>query len=194
MKLWAYALAAAALALPAARASTTTTVPGLVYTPGYGNSIVASYDPQTLERSGPRLRLGGNASSWSWSPRHRYLAVASYPQRLTVLDPSSMRVVARIRIADRGGVVRAVTWTRPDRVVALTDTPQGVLLSTLDIGAGRAVGRALIPRTVAWRFDRVPGGLVFLFGRRGRIGPVGLAAVAADGRLRTATIPQVRAG
>src|SRR5215207_9737325 len=110
MKFLVAAIAVAALGLPAAQGSSPATVPGLVYTPGYGNSIVARYDPVTLARSGPRVRLGGNASSWSWSPRRRYLAVASYPQRLTVIDVSRMRVVSRLRLAPGGGVARAVTW------------------------------------------------------------------------------------
>ena len=47
-------IAVAALGLPAAQASQPASVPGLVYTAGYGNSIVACYDPLTLARSGPR--------------------------------------------------------------------------------------------------------------------------------------------
>ena len=64
-KLGALALAAAAVALPAAHASAAS-VPGLVYTPGYGNSIVMRFDPLTLGRTGVRVRLGGNASTWSY--------------------------------------------------------------------------------------------------------------------------------
>ncbi len=74
MKLVASALAVAALGLPAAQASSPPSVPGLVYTAGYGNSIVTRFDPVTLERSGPRVRLGGNASSWSYSPPGRLTA------------------------------------------------------------------------------------------------------------------------
>ena len=109
MKLRAAAIAVAALGLPAAQASLPASMPGLVYTPGYGNSIVGRYDPVTLERSGPRVRLGGNASSWAWSPRRRYLAVASVPQRLTIVDVAAMRVVSRVRLAAGGASVRAVT-------------------------------------------------------------------------------------
>jgi hypothetical protein len=186
-------LALAAVAVAAAHASAST-VPGLVYTAGYGNSIVTSYDPETLARSGPRLRLGGNANSWSWSPQRRYLAVASYPQRLTLIDARSLRVVARVRLAAGGGVARAVTWLSRARVAALIDTPRGVLLSVVDTAAGRVVARALIPGTVALEFDRVPGGLVFLAGARSRMAPVRLATVDAEGLVRTTTIAQVPAG
>lgn len=187
------ALGLAVLALPAAHASTST-VPGLVYTPGYGNSIVTSYDPETLARSGPRLRLGGNANSWSWSSQRRVIAVASYPQRLTLIDVPTMRVLARVRLAPGGGVTRAVTWLSARRVAVLIDTPHGVRLSVVDTAAARVVRGALIPRTIALEFDRVPGGLVFLAATRDRMGPVRLATVDAEGMVRTATIAQVPAG
>lgn len=194
MKLSACVLVVAALTLPAAQASPSSLVPGLLYTPGYGNSIVTLYDPQTLARSGTRIRLGGNANSWSWSPRRRYVAVASYPQRLTVLDVATMRVVARIELARGGGIVRGVTWARRNRVLALIETPDGVVVSVVDTVARRVVSRALIPRTVALEFERVPGGLLFLLRPRNRVGPAELGVVDADGRLRVATVAQARAG
>ena len=132
MKLVASALAVVALGLPAAHASSPPSVPGLVYTAGYGNSIVTRFDPVTLERSGPRVRLGGNASSWSYSPQGRYLAIASYPQRLTVIDVAALRVVARMRLAPGGGVVHAVTWPRRDRVLAVIDAPRGAIVAAVD--------------------------------------------------------------
>jgi hypothetical protein len=193
MKLLAAALAAAALGLPAAHASTPTAL-GLVYTPGYGNSIAARYDPVTLERSGPRVRLGGNANSWSWSPQRRYLAVASYPQRLTVFEAATMRVVSRIRLAPGGGVTHAVTWTRRDRVLAVVDTPGGAVIATADPLAGTVVRRLRIPRPFAFQFERLPDGLVFLLGARGRIAPAALAVVDAEGRPRVVSIPQAAVG
>lgn len=193
MKPIAAAIAAAAFALPAAQASTPATVPGLVYTPGYGNSIVARYDPATLARSGPRIRLGGNASSWSWSPRRRYLAVASYPQRLTVVDVAAMRVVARIRLAPGGGVARAVTWAR-DRVLAVVEAPSGAVVTAVDPLAGRVVRTTRLTRPFGYRFDRLPDGLVFLLGARNRRGPVQLAVVDAEGVTRVVTVRQARVG
>lgn len=188
------ALGVAALALPAAQASSSTTVPGLLYTPGYGNSMVTRYDPERLERDGPRLRLGGNASSWSWSPRRRYLAVASYPQRLTVIDVPAMRVVARMKLAAGGGVARAVTWARRDRVLAVVEAPHGVTVVAVDPLAGTVVSRTAVPRPYGHEFDRLPDGLVFLLGTRGGIGPVRIAVVGADGETRVAALPQVPAG
>ena len=195
MKLIAAAVAAAALGLPAAQASTPATVPGLVYTPGYGNSILARYDPATLERSGPRLRLGGNASSWAWSPRRRYLAVASYPQRLTIVDAPKMRVVARIRLAPGGGVARAVTWAR-DRVLVVVEAPSGAVVTSVDPLAGRVVRTTRLLRPFGYQFDRLPDGLVFLLGARSRTGPMQLAVVDAEGETRVVTVRQgaARAG
>ena len=166
----------------------------LVYTPGYGNSIATRYDPVTLERSGPRVRLGGNASSWGWSPQREYLAVASYPQRLTVIEAATMRVVSRIRLAPGGGVTHAVTWTRRDRVLAVVDTPGGAVVATVDPFAGRVVRRLRIPRPFAFQFDRLPDGLVFLLGPRGRIGPAEVAVVDADGRPRVVAFVRLSSG
>ena len=193
MKLVAAALAVAAVGLPAAQASSPATVPGLVYTPGYGNSIVTRYDPETLARSGPTVRLGGNASSWSWSPQRRYLAIASYPQRLTILDVSQMRVVARLQLVSGGGAVRAVTWAR-DRVLAVVETPRGVVVTAVDPLAGSVVRRTRLSRPFAFQFGRLPDGLVFLLGSRNRIAPAQLARVDAEGETRVATVRQAAVG
>jgi len=193
MKLLAAALAVAALGLPAAQASSPATVPGLVYTAGYGNSIVVRYDPMTLERSGPRVRLGGNASSWSWSPQRRYLAIASYPQRLTIVDVPAMRVVARARLAPGGGVARAVTWAR-NRVLAVVEAPSGAVVTAVDPLTGRVVRATRLARPFGYQFDRLPDGLVFLLGARNRRGPVQVAVVDAEGETRVATVRQARVG
>ena len=185
-------IAVAALGLPAAQASQPASVPGLVYTAGYGNSIVARYDPLTLARSGPRVRLGGNASSWSWSPHRRYLAVASYPQQLTVVDVVTMRVVSRVRIAPGGASVRAVTWAR-DRVLAVVETPRGVTVTAVDPLAGRLVRRTRLPRPFTFELGRLPDGLVFLLGAQG-LAPAQIAVVDAEGATRVATVPQVTVG
>lgn len=184
----------AAVALPAAHASRQAAVPGLVYTAGYGNSIVTGYDPVTLVRSGPRVRLGGNASSWSWSPRRRFLAIASYPQRLTIVEVASMRAAARVRIADGGGVVRGVTWVGAGSVLALVDSPRGAIVSEVDTAARRVVERALFPGRSALELERTREGLVVLLGPRSGIGPAGVAVVRPDGPARVATVAQVRAG
>ena len=194
MKLLAAAIAVAALGLPSAQASSPATVPGLVYTAGYGNTIVARYDPLTLARTGPRVRLGGNASSWSWSPGRRYLAVASFPQRLTVIEVATMRVVSRVRLASGGASVRAVTWARGDRVLAVVETSQGSIVTAVDPLAGRVVRTTVLTRPFTFELARLRDGLVFLLGARGRIESVRLAAVDAEGQVRITVIPQVRAG
>ncbi|MBA3787317.1 MAG: hypothetical protein H0X21_01320 [Actinobacteria bacterium] len=193
MKLLAAALAVAALVLPAAQAAPRPTVPGLVYTPGYGNSIVVRYDPMTLVRSGPRIRLGGNASSWSWSPGRRYLAIASAPQRLTVVDVQRMRVTARVRLAPGGGVTRAVTWAR-DRVLAVIETPSGAVVTAVDPLAGRVVRRTRLSGTFDFELGRLPDGLVFLLGTRDRIAPARIVVVGREGRTRVAIVPQLLIG
>ena len=193
MKLLAVAIAVVALGLPAAQGSSPATVPGLVYTPGYGNSMITRYDPVTLARSGPRLRLGGNASSWSWSPRRRYLAIASYPQRLTIVDAAAMRVVARVRLAPGGGVARAVTWAR-NRVLSVVEAPSGAVVTAVDPRAGRVVRTTRLSRPFGYQFDRLPDGLVFLLGARNRSGPAQVAVVDAAGQTRVVTVRQAAVG
>jgi hypothetical protein len=193
MKLLAAAIAVAALGLPAAQGSSPATVPGLVYTPGYGNSILTRYDPVILARSGPRVRLGGNASSWSWSPRQRYLAIASYPQRLTIVDVAAMRVVSRMRLAPGGGVTRAVTWAG-NRVLAVVEAPSGTVVTAVDPLAGRVVRTTRLSRPFAYQFGRLPDGLVFLLGARNRIAPAQLAVVNGEGETRVANVPQAAVG
>jgi hypothetical protein len=192
MKLLAAALAAAALGLPAAHASSPTVL-GLVYTPGYGNSIAERYDPVTLERSVPRVRLGGNASSWAWSPQRRYLAVATYPQRLTVLEAATMRVVSRVRLAPGGGVTHAVTWAS-DRVLAVVEAPSGAIVTSVDPLAGHVVRTTRLTRPFGYQLDRLPDRLVFLLGARNRRGPAQVAVVDAAGETRVVTVRQARVG
>jgi hypothetical protein len=192
MKLLAAAVAVAALGLPTAQGSSPATVPGLVYTPGYGNSILTRHDAVTLARSGPRIRLGGNASSWSWSPQRRYLAIASYPQRLTIVDVAAMRVVARVRLALGGGVARAVTWSG-NTVLAVVEAPAGAVVTAVDPLAGRVVRTTRMTRPYGYQFDRLRDGLVFLLGARSRSGPVQLAVVDAEGVTRVVTVRQAAA-
>ena len=193
MKLFAAAVAVAALGLPAAQGSSPATVPGLVYTPGYGNSIITRYDPVTLVREGPRVRLGGNASSWSWSPQRRYLAIASYPQRLTIVDVAATRVVARVRLAPGGGVARAVTWAG-SRVLAVVEGPSGAVVTAIDPLAGRVVRTTRLTQPFGYQLDRLPDGLVFLLGARNRRAPAQLAVVDAAGETRVITVQQARVG
>ncbi|HUQ21873.1 MAG TPA: hypothetical protein VM049_02565 [Gaiellaceae bacterium] len=193
MKLLAAAVAAAALGLPAAQGSSPATVPGLVYTPGYGNSILTSYDPVTLVRSGPRVRLGGNASSWSWSPARRYLAIASYPQRLTIVDARNMRVVTRMRLARGGGVARAVTWAG-SRVLAVVEAPAGTVVTVVDPFTARVIRTTRVAHPFGYQLERLRDGLVFLLGARNRSGPARVAVVDALGETRVAVVPQARVG
>jgi hypothetical protein len=127
--------------------------------------------------------------------QRRYLAVASYPQRLTVLDVAAMRVVARVRLAPGGGVARAVTWA-DNRVLAVVETPAGAVVTAVDPLGGRVVRRTHLARTFVYAFDfaRLPDGLVFLLGARNRIAPAQVAVVDSDGRTRIATVPQAAAG
>jgi len=193
MKLLAAALAVATLGLQAAQASSPGTVPGLVYTAGYGNSIVTRYDPVSLERNGLRVRLGGNANSWSWSPQRRYLAVASFPQRLTVIEAATMRVVSRVRLAPGGGVTHAVTWVR-DRVLSVVEAPSGAVVTSVDPLAGRVVRTTRLTRPFGYQLERLPDGLVFLLGARNRRGPAQVAVVDAAGETRVVTVRQARVG
>ena len=194
MRIVALVLAAATLGLPAAAASPRATVPGLVYTPGYGNSILMRFDPLTLERSGPRVRLGGPASSWGRSPGGRYLAVASRGRVLTVVEAATFRVTWRAKLAEGSGLVHAISWVRPDRVLAVVDTPGGALVVAVDPGARRIVRRTRLARPFAHALTRVPGGLVFLTRPRSRIAPAQLAVADAEGRVRLARVSRAAIG
>ena len=167
---------------------------GLVYTPGYGNSILTRFDPLTLEPTRWRIRLGGNASSWSYSPGGNYLAIASYPQTLNVIDVTTMRSLGRVRLAPGGGVAHAVTWSRRDRVVAVVDTPRGALVVSVDPFTRRVVGSTQFRRPFAYAFERLSDGLAFLLGSRGRIAPAQLGLVSGNGRVTIVTVPRVPIG
>lgn len=189
----ALAVAALAAGLPAG-ALAATAVPGLVYTPGYGNSMVALLDPLTSRRTGAAVRLGGNASSWAYSPQSRYLAIASYPQTLGVIDVTTMRLLGRVRLAAAGGIVHGITWARRDRMLAVVDTPRGALVVAVDPFSRHVMARTQLRRPATGAFARVPGGVAFLLGARGRLARAAIAVVDADGLVRVAAVPRLRVG
>ena len=121
------------------------------------------------------------------------MAVASYPQRLTVVDVATMRVVSSVRIASGGASVRAVTWAR-DHVLAVVETAGGVVVTAIDPLEGRLVRRTRLPRPFTFELGRLPDGLVFLLGAQGRLAPAQIAVVDAEGATRVATVPQVTVG
>ena len=104
-----------------------------------------------------------------------------------------MRVVARVRLASGGASVRAVTWVG-DRVLAVVETPRGVVVSAVDPFAGRVVRRTRLSRPFTFELGRLPDGLVFLLGAQGRLAPAQIAVVDAEGTTRVATVPQVTVG
>lgn len=193
MRLLASVVLVGAFALPSAGANVGA-LPGLVYTPGYGNSMIARTDPVTLARSGPSVRLGGNASSWAYSPSGRYVAVASYPQRLTVLEAASLRVVSRTRLAPGGGVAHAVTWARRDRVLAVIETPGGAVVAAVDPLRGAVVRRNRVPWPYGHTFERLRRGVVFLLGSHGRVAPARIAVADEEAAIRVVTVPEVVVG
>lgn len=165
----------------------------LTYVSGSGWSLLSRVDPVTLARQREPVSVGGSVRSWSFSPSGQELAVA-FGLGLSFADVGSLQVRRGPRLADRGEGAWAVTWPRPNRLLALVQVPEGVLVVSVDPETQRVLRRTLLQRTYGFAFGRLRDGLAFLLSAQGRFAPAQVAVVDADGAVRRATIRKALAG
>jgi hypothetical protein len=158
-------------------------------------------DPATLRPlPGLRVSLMGRNSGWSFSPdRSRMVLGSDAPiPKLRLIDLQKMRALGDVRVARRGSVF-ATAWAGRERVLAVVVTP-----GCCGLGDTVVAGVDAVSRRVLWRRtlggalvagERFRRSFVLVLGPRGRaIGPARLVLVSPDGRLRSASLPDIRAG
>jgi hypothetical protein len=147
---------------------------------------------------GPRVELGFHGYSWSYSPDRSKLVVGGFASGLRFVDLDRFRHVGDLRENRRGGLVHAVAWPTPRRVLAIVQEPWGsgpLTLATVDpvtrtVLHWQTVSRqATVVRTMANRL-----GLLLLLGPPRGIGPTKLLFVDVQGTARTVVLSRLRAG
>ena len=163
---------------------------------GYKPAVVARLDPRTLRPlPGPRVRLRYGVSSYGWSPDGSRLVLGDVDDdALHVIDPVRVRRLATIRFGIVAEAPQRLAWLSPRRVAVVAGNPyDGATLVVADPVAGRVVSRRRLgPAGIV--AARAGGRLVLLRSPVERIGPVRLSVVDARGRLRTVELAGTLAG
>lgn len=156
-------------------------------------------DPRTfLPLPRPRIELGFHGYSWSYSPDRSKLVLGGFASGLRFVDVRRFRRLGDLRENRRGGLVLAVVWPTPGRVLAVVQEPWGggpLTLGTVDsikrtVLAWRSLsGRATVVSTAANSL-----GLFLLLAPRAGIGSTRFLWVDVQGTARTVVLDRVRAG
>jgi len=156
-------------------------------------------DPRTFRPlPRPRIELGFHGYSWSYSPDRSKLVLGGFASGLRFVDLNRFRRLGDLRENRRGGLVLAVAWPTPGRVLAVVQEPWGggpLTLATVDpikrtvLERQSISGRASVVRTAANRL-----GLFLLLAPPAGIGPTMLLFVDTRGTVRTVALDRVQAG
>jgi hypothetical protein len=175
----------------------------LTVSPDRRTARLIEVDRATLEATGRSLAVHGFAASWAFSPDGSRLAVANAwvaatgrPAGLTIVDVAGMRELRRIAAPARTGVVRAIAWPRPDRIVAVlvgVTSPQGSTAVAIDPTTGRLVAQRELSGSLVGG-AAIPDGLALLAGSIQKIVPARVTVLDADANVRTTTLARIRAG
>lgn len=165
---------------------------------------LAWFEPLTLRKiPGRKAPLGGYLGSWAFSADRAVLAIAScrgdqepFFPGIRFVNTRVMRVLGNLRLSPFRGCAAALTWLRPDRLLAVvttTDPPESELV-VLDPIARRVLHRERLPEGWLFASGRTRDALVLLFSSPGEIAPARLAVVDAEGAVRVATVDSALAG
>jgi len=182
----------AALAL--VPAATTAPPPTLGIEWNGGHSRLAWFEPQTLRLlPGRKAPLAWHNGSWSFSADRSTLAIGGNGTELRFVDARRMRVLGDLRLAAGGTATVAVSWLRPDRLLALVERPGAATVVAVDPARRRVLRRTLVPGSLSG-YARLPDGLALLLAPEDGIGPARVAVADADAALRTVELGRVAVG
>lgn len=181
-------------------APTTTARLGVVAT-GAGSSLVR-LDPMSLKKVGRALGLTGLAGVWAFAPDDRTLALGVRRTSRSMTETLRFYSVSRPRRSGRGvalgGAAAALSWLRPDRILAYVneccDDPNGAAsILAIDSVARRIVSRTPLDGSVL-QIARSRDSLVLLVAATNRIGPSRLELFDGDGGRRVVKLGELAAG
>jgi hypothetical protein len=166
-----------------------------------GSSLVR-LNAVSLKRVGRPLDLKGFAGVWTFAPDHRLLTVAVRKTSESWTEKLRFYTVGGPRRSGPGvelnGVVGALSWPRPDRILAYVneccDDPNGTAsVLAIDPVARRVLSRTPVDGSVL-QIVRSPDSLVLLVAMTNRIGPSRLEIFNPDGTHRSAMLDDLVAG
>lgn len=185
---------------PARAAKTLPPVLGISYRSDRGT--LAWFDPLTLRMlPGRKASLGGHTASWTFSADRSVLAISSCSgegyqppaPEIRFVNARAMRVLGDLRLSPVQGCADALTWLRPNRLLAVVRSGERSELVVVDPTTRRAVRRETLPENI-WATGRTRADLVLLLATFDSIGPVRLAVADSEGGLRITTVDRVLAG
>ena len=162
-----------------------------------GNGFrLAQVDDATLALGRASDHVAGYAGGWLRAPGGALLAVAV---GTTTPPGSTLRFVRPATLEWRPGGVpldgffRSGLWPAAGRLVAVVDGATRATAETVDVAAQAVVARRPLAGIVVWA-ERSSQGLVVLLQPARKIGPAWLAAIAADGSVRSVQLRRILAG
>jgi hypothetical protein len=162
----------------------------------YVRDRLAWFDPATLRPlAGGDAPLARHRCSWSFSPQHALLALGACgtgSSGLRFVDVRTMRVTGTMPI-QLAGHLGAVSWVRPNRVLATLTLEDRTDLLVIDPVARRVLRRVPLPFGV-WGVHRLGDRVVFLLASQRGFAPARVAVADGDGRIRTVRLDRISAG
>ncbi len=156
---------------------------------------LAWFDPPTLEPlPGRKAPLARHWGSWAFSADRAVLATAGCDAPgIRLVNARRMKVLGDVRLSPAGECSEALTWLRPDRLLAVVETGTESTLVVVDPRSRRVLRREPLDGQVR-ATGRAAEALVLVLSEYGRIGPMRLAVVDADGVVRTVTLDRIVGG
>ena len=150
-------------------------------------------DPVSLRPlAGRSLRLGFHWGDFVRSPDRSLLSLSRNDRpELRFVRLDGLRFAGAMTFAG-GQFVQLVAWPSPHLLLALLDSSPGRVLA-IDPSARKVLWRRSIGGSVL-DVERSPAGVVVLAAPAGRIGPARIAAICADGSVRSVVLDRVLAG
>jgi hypothetical protein len=161
----------------------------LAIEPGPGGNYLVRLDAKSLKRVSKSVWIGGSACAAALSPGGRRLALAMCGDyAIQIFDARRLNALGDIRSADRYTSVLA--WPSPRRLVWLgTDR-----IFAADPVTRKRRPTATLEGSLIMTAQRLGKTLVLLAAPTGDIGPARLVVVGTDGRVRSVTLADIRAG
>jgi hypothetical protein len=185
-------VAAAVLAVPNAAAKEGPLVPQrLLGFVSYGKTVsVVKLDASTLQPVSKAAPTGSTAARYvARSPgRGRRIALSTDAAWLRFLDLDTMRWTGRVRYP---GVPQASLWNYANRLVTLTGTAEVIVA---DPTRGRLGTVRRIAGSLSGAYATTLNSIVAVVAPFDGIGPAKLALIDDTGHVRTAPLPEIRAG
>jgi hypothetical protein len=174
---------------------------GDLYALRYGAkmSLLVPYDPVRLVPSGPVIRMGHFAQSWSISAdRSRLVAAAGWrvtkgePAAIRFVDLATGRIEGTLSFPGEFRRISATAWVR-GRVLVVVSGSSSTGVYSVDPERRRTIAHVEFPGVLVLG-ERAPNNVVLLLAPSDRIGPATITIVDQRLRVQTVLLDRIDAG